>query len=410
MENTLINEQQPSPDILFQAITRRSTDEQMDNENFEVLGDSFLKLAVSMSLYYRHPSADSGLLTATRSKQISNENLYRLAMQRHLKNYLNVNRVIFRGKDANWLPPGYVIDEANLTLKQRYYQQNAKKKAFSDMIEAFIGAFLISSNYTTTIKFIHWLGIDVVPVNEQAYLIAAFTHTSNSANRIADCYERLEFLGDAILEFLVTRHIFVNYNKIITPGRVTDIRQDLLNNDRLAYILVACSFHTKILHNSPELFDEISSYVGNEDFFPKNQSTDQYLNKNLDRWADSTAPKALADVFEALVGAIFIDSGNSLETVWQVIEPLLRKYLDRSISQPNLNPIRSFSEHGGKVIDCRESTDKDGDKPMAVCIVQMLDGAKVEGRGLSKKIAKANACREAMKHQHHNEYLYQSTT
>ncbi|CAF3752172.1 unnamed protein product [Rotaria sp. Silwood1] len=452
----MTNEQQPSPDILFQAITRRSTDEQMDNENFEVLGDCFLKLAVSMSLYYRYPSANAGLLTETKMKQISNENLYQLAVQRHLINYLNVNKIVFRGKDANWLPPGYIIDESNLTLSQRYSHQNAKRKAFSDMIEAFIGAFLISSNYTTTIKFMHWLGIDVIPVNKQgnimelpsvirsnatsdnqlqnheiinkfffdqafneietkiqyvfqnkAYLIAAFTHPSNFSNPIIDSYERLEFLGDAILDFLVTRHVFVNYNENMTPGRVTNIRQDLLNNDRLAYILVACGLHTKILYNSPGLFDEISTYIHNENLFSKNQSTDQYLNKNLDQWADSTAPKALADVFEALVGAIFFDSGNSLETVWQVIEPLLRKYLDRSISQPNLNPIRLFSEHGGKVIE--ESTDKDGDKPMAVCIVQMLDGAQFEGRGLNKKIAKANACREAMKHQQHNEYIYQPT-
>lgn len=109
----------------------------------------------------------------------------------------------------------------------------------------------------------------------------------------------MEFLGDAILDFLVTRYVFVNYNQNITPGeqylsiskanetvllyigRVTDIRQDLANNGRLAYILVACGLQTKILHNSTDLFSHISSYVGNEDLFPKDQSTDQYLSKVL---------------------------------------------------------------------------------------------------------------------------------
>lgn len=62
-------------------------------------------------------------------------------------------------------------------------------------------------------------------------------------------------------------------------GRVTDIRQDLANNGRLAYILVACDLQTKILHNSTDLFSYISSYVGNEDLFPKDQTTDQYLSK-----------------------------------------------------------------------------------------------------------------------------------
>ncbi|CAF4379862.1 unnamed protein product [Rotaria sp. Silwood2] len=391
-----------------------------------------------MALYYQYPSADAGLLTVKKKKQISNENLYRLAVQKELKNYLNANKIEVRGQNANWLPPGYMIIDIESTIGQRYAYQTAKRKTFSDMIEAFIGAFLISTNYTTTIQFMHWLGLYVSPIaklpsilrsnieptseqqiseiinkffhdkafNEietminytfqsKAYLIAAFTHPSNFANRLTDCYERLEFLGDAILDFLVTRYVFVNYNQNVTPGRVTDIRQDLSNNDRLAYILVACGLHRKILHNSPDLFGHISLYAGDEDIFPKDQSIDQYLSKDLDQWADSTAPKALADVFEALVGAIFLDSGNSLAVVWRVIEPLLRKYLDQSINHPNLNPIRSFTEVGGKIID--ESIEKMDDKPIAICIVRMTNGILVEGRGVNAKIAKMNACRQALK-------------
>ena len=49
--------------------------------------------------------------------------------------------------------------------------------------------------------------------------------------------------------------------------------------------------------------------------------------QNLDQWANTTAPKALADVFEALVGAVFLDSDNSLDVVWKMIEPLLRNYI-----------------------------------------------------------------------------------
>lgn len=51
----------------------------------------------------------------------------------------------------------------------------------------------------------------------------------------------------------------------------------------------------------------------------------------MDPWADSTAPKMLADVFEALIGAIFVDSNYSLSRVWQVIEPLLREYIGKII-------------------------------------------------------------------------------
>lgn len=159
--------EQPLPNILFQVVTRRSCGEPVDNENLEVLGDSFLKVIVSLSLYYRYPNANAGLLSEKRKGQISNENLYRLAVQKQLKNYLNVEKIVFRGKDANWLPPGYKVNEIQQSDGQQYRYQKAKRKGISDMIEAFIGAFLISSNYTTTIQFMDWLGLDVIPRTEQ---------------------------------------------------------------------------------------------------------------------------------------------------------------------------------------------------------------------------------------------------
>jgi endoribonuclease Dicer len=234
-------------------------------ENLEILGDCFLKLTVSMSLYHRHPLAGAGALTVEKAKQISNGNLYRIAVQKKLKSYLNVMKINFRGEDANWIPPGYILNETEqikqtdeLGLK-RYKNQKVKRKAFADMMEAFIGAFLISTNYFITIQFMKWLVLDVIPpdkkiptilcscidereidrivknfykeqafaeiektinyqFNNKAYLIAAFTHPSSFANRLTNCYERLEFLGDAVLDFLVTRHIFVQ-NKDITPGK-----------------------------------------------------------------------------------------------------------------------------------------------------------------------------------------------
>ena len=82
-----------------------------------------------------------------------------------------------------------------------------------------------------------------------------------------------------------------------------------------------------------------------------------------------SAPKILADVFEALIAAIFLDSENSLTVVWKVIEPFFGKFmsmkiffgynktkyfdyifLDRSIIDPQLNLLRTFSDKGGKII------------------------------------------------------------
>jgi dsRNA-specific ribonuclease len=134
-------------------------------ENLKILGNCFLKLAISMSFYHQYPSDGAGKLTPKKDKQVSNENLHRLAMKKELKNYLYINKLIYGGTEANWIPPGFTVDEENT---ERYTKQKTKWKAFADMIKALIGAFLISTDYITTIKFMKWLGLDVIPINEQS--------------------------------------------------------------------------------------------------------------------------------------------------------------------------------------------------------------------------------------------------
>lgn len=100
-------------------------------------------------------------------------------------------------------------------------------------------------------------------------------------------------MGDAVLDFLVIQYIFENSERI-NPGPcsrrfpiqfnckeilglVTDIRQDLSNNGRLAYIVVSCRFHSKIIHESTEIFRNISEYAGNGELFGKKLNTDELL-------------------------------------------------------------------------------------------------------------------------------------
>ena len=51
----------------------------------------------------------------------------------------------------------------------------------------------------------------------------AFTHASYHYNDITDCYQRLEFLGDAVLDYVITRHLFEDERKH-SPGELTDLR------------------------------------------------------------------------------------------------------------------------------------------------------------------------------------------
>ena len=43
---------------------------------------------------------------------------------------------------------------------------------------------------------------------EKSFLLQALTHASYTCNELTESYERLEFLGDAVLDYLVTAHLF----------------------------------------------------------------------------------------------------------------------------------------------------------------------------------------------------------
>jgi ribonuclease III len=97
--------------------------------------------------------------------------------------------------------------------------------------------------------------------------------------------ERLEFLGDAVLEIIVTEHLFNTFPE--TPeGDLTNWRASLVNAKMLA---------------------SISSEIGLEKYL--------YLSKGEAKDKDSKARLyILANAIEAVIGAIYLDSGISAST------------------------------------------------------------------------------------------------
>jgi hypothetical protein len=92
-------------------------------------------------------------------------------------------------------------------------------------------------------------------------LLEAFTHPTFSDNTITGSYQRLEFLGDAILDFLVTQHIYNNCKKDLRPGELTDLRSALVNNNIFAVIAVQNNYHKYLKEYSPHLFTTIGHFV-----------------------------------------------------------------------------------------------------------------------------------------------------
>lgn len=93
-----------------------------------------------------------------------------------------------------------------------------------------------------------------------AYLLQALTHPSYTCNRITGSYQRMEFLGDAVLDFLITCHIYemcMNLN----PGDLTDLRSALVNNVTFACYTVRLGFHKHLLAISSKLQSYVDKFV-----------------------------------------------------------------------------------------------------------------------------------------------------
>lgn len=156
--------------------------------------------------------------------------------------------------------------------------------------------------------------------NDRAYLLQALTHPSYPTNRVTGCYQQLEFLGDAVLDFLITAYI-TERCVAMDPGQLTDLRSALVNNVTLACLCVRYNIYAHILYQNARLSEAIGRFV---DFQhkQKHEVTDhvELLMEETDvscKMAEYTdVPKALGDVFEAIIGGIFLDSGNDLEVYW----------------------------------------------------------------------------------------------
>lgn len=90
-------------------------------------------------------------------------------------------------------------------------------------------------------------------------LFGALTHLSYTRHTPFGCYSRLEFLGDAVLDYLITAHLYHSDNSM-TPGTISSIRSALLCNHRLAEMAVDIELNKFMIHSSPDLFKKVPIY------------------------------------------------------------------------------------------------------------------------------------------------------
>ncbi|XP_075387941.1 endoribonuclease Dicer [Tenrec ecaudatus] len=231
----------------------------------------------------------------------------------------------------------------------------------------------------------------------KAYLLQAFTHASYHYNTITDCYQRLEFLGDAILDYLITKHLYEDPRQH-SPGVLTDLRSALVNNTIFASLAVKYDYHKYFKAVSPELFHIIDDFVQFQLEKDEMQGMDSELRRSEEdeeKEEDIEVPKAMGDIFESLAGAIYMDSGMSLETVWQVYYPMMRPLIEKFSANVPRSPVRELLEMEPETAKFSPAERTYEGKVRVT--VEVVGKGKFKGVGRSYRIAKSAAARRALR-------------
>lgn len=201
-------------------------------------------------------------------------------------------------------------------------------------------------------------------INNKKNLLTALTHSSYSNEHYCNNYERLEFLGDAVLETITSEYLYKNYE--LKEGEMTKIRAKYVCEKALA---------------------EYAKVVGYVPFIRVGKGQLNDLNDTI-----------IADVFEAIIGAVFLECGyeKTKKYVLEVISPFIEKGADFYSDYKSL--IQELVQTSKKSIEYNliEESGPPHDKTYVVEL--LVDGiAYGKGVGKNKKEAEQNAAYEAYK-------------
>jgi ribonuclease-3 len=182
-------------------------------------------------------------------------------------------------------------------------------------------------------------------------------------------YERLEFLGDSVLNFVVTRYLFERYPRS-SEGFLTRIRTKLVSG------MTLCT---------------LASKLGLQDLVVMNDRANRLGWRNNDRIKE--------DIFEAIVGALYLDQG--IPTCRRWIVQLLETHVDwdHLLEDTNFKDIlmRTCQANGWELPEYRMEQASGPEHQRQFTVAVWVRGARVsEGADCSKKRAEQHAARLAL--------------
>ncbi|CBX93957.1 similar to dicer-like protein 1 [Plenodomus lingam JN3] len=401
-----------SPALALEALTKDSenTDEHEEEkinfksgmgpnyERLEFLGDCFLKMATSLSVFVQQPEENEFEYHVRRMLMLCNQNLMETA--------IGVKKVARPdGTEINLELPKYVRTEA--FSRRTWYPEalklirgkginkseddwlklrhNLGDKSVADVCEAFIGAAfmehhkhglwipsqwdlavkavkLFANNpdhsmekwtdyYAAYVKPKYQLDQPTAAMLDAARQIeavhpyhfkyprlvrSAFTHPSYAYmfEHIPN-YQRLEFLGDSLLDMAFIMHLYYKYPDK-DPQWLTEHKTPMVSNKFLGAVCVKLGWHRHLKSNTAILSTQIRDYVLEID------EAEREANGAVDYWVNvHEPPKCLADVIEAYVAALFVDS----QFDFSVVQSFFDRHLKPFFADMTLDAYENFASN-----------------------------------------------------------------
>ncbi|KAL0925384.1 hypothetical protein M5K25_003709 [Dendrobium thyrsiflorum] len=227
--------------------------------------------------------------------------------------------------------------------------------------------------------------------NDLSLLEEALTHSSYPFRA---SYQRLEFVGDAVLNLAFTNFVYLT-NPSVGPGALSVLRAANISTEKLARVAIRHDFyrylrrHSNILDSMVQEFTEAVSKEREEDY-----AGISYGGSTV------KAPKVLADIVESIAAAIYIDCSFNLVAFWKVFRGILEPII--TVETPNQQPVSHIYElcqKQGMSIEFK-NWKKDNMNITNVYVDGELLGV---GSSEQKPIAKLNAARDALQKLCHDE-------
>ncbi|KAG6900442.1 hypothetical protein C0993_010489 [Termitomyces sp. T159_Od127] len=338
--------------LLVEALTLPCADMDYNNQRLETLGDAVLKLCTTIHLYNKYPHCHEGQLSILRTSSISNRFLLARAKDVGLETYVtsehhNVRRWRYLESVEESLNPW-----ANRHVFRRY-----PRRSLQDCMEAILGASYLTGGIPMALRTGTSLGLSfggsipwslrysrspaagtVSPYfldledrlgytfHRPELLVEAVTHPSICSTSGGPPYQRLEFLGDSLLDLVVLDYLYKKFPNA-TSHQLSLPKAKAICSSSLASLAVRrLNLHRLLLINSVDLTEAIDSYV------PLLQSTTS--KEIVEQGWKYDPPKALSDVFESVMGAVLVDSAYNYDKAAAIVEHAMEEIL--SVLSPSL--------------------------------------------------------------------------